>query len=222
METEPSASKKPKSGWLNLLVDYGPVVVFFLVYRHFTPADRQNMVGEVLAVIKGTASFMAAALVALIVSKWKLGRISPMLWLSTALIVGFGGLTIVLGDPFYIQLKPTAIYLLFGTVLLVGFWRGKALLKVLLEAAFEGLSDAGWLKLSRNWGVFFFVLAALNELLRYRYNMQNGQFDTWIAAKLWVFLPLTFLFTFVQIPMLLRHGMADDEKSEVVENPPHE
>ena len=208
---------KPKSGWLNLVVDYGPVIVFFAVYKYFSPADRENSVGEVLAVIKGTVSFMVAAVIALLVSKWKLGKVSPMLWLSTLLIVGFGGLTVLLHDPIWIQVKPTAIYVLFGVTLLVGIWRGKALLKVLLEAAFEGLNDEGWMKLSRNWGYFFLVLAAVNEGLRHWLS-----FGDWIAAKLWVFLPATFLFTFVQIPMLMRHGLAAEEQADVLENPPHE
>ncbi len=208
---------KQKSGWLNLVVDYGPVIVFFAVYKYFSPADRENSVAEVLAVIKGTVSFMVAAVAALLVSKWKLGKISPMLWLSTVLIVGFGGLTVLLNDPIWIQVKPTAIYLLFGVVLLIGFWRGKALLKLLLEAAFEGLSDEGWMKLSRNWGLFFLVLAAGNEGLRHWLS-----FGDWIAAKLWVFLPATFLFTFAQIPMLMRHGLAEAEEAEVLENTPHE
>ncbi len=210
------APKKAKSGLLNLLVDYAPIAVFFGVYRYNAPAKHEG-IGEVAAVITGTGAFMVAAVIALLVSKWKLGRISPMLWLSTVLIVGFGGLTILLRDPVWIQVKPTAIYVLFGTVLLAGVMRGKALLKILLEAAFEGLSDAGWLKLSRNWGVFFFALAVLNEVLRAQLS-----FGDWIAAKLWVFLPLTFLFTFLQIPMLLRHGLAQEAEPEVLSDPPHE
>ena len=221
-QTADPAKPKPKSGWLNLLVDYGPVLVFFLTYRHFSPADRDNIVGEVLAVVKSTATFMIAAVIALAVSKWRLGRVSPMLWLSTGLIVMFGGVTVMLRDPFYIQLKPTIIYLLFGTALLIGVMRGKALLRYLLEAAFEGLTHDGWMKLSRNWGWFFFVLAAMNEVLRYFYNVENGNFGTWIAAKLWVFMPLSFLFTMVQIPMLLRHGMAEAAEGEVLSDPPHE
>lgn len=208
---------KPKSGWLNLVVDYGPVVVFFLLYRHYSPADKTNAVAEVLAVIQATGGFMAAALVALAVSKWKLGHVSPMLWLSTALIVGFGALTVVLRDPIWIQVKPTAIYLLFAGALLIGVWRGKALLQYLLQAAFEGLDQTGWMKLSRNWGLFFLVLALINEVLRHQLD-----FGDWIAAKLWVFLPLTFLFTFSQIPMLLRHGLAQEAEDEVLSDPPHE
>jgi intracellular septation protein len=210
------APRKHKSGWLNVLVDYGPLLVFFLAYRYFSP-DGDDIAGEVLAVIKSTGAFIAAAVAALAFSKWYLGKVSPMLWLSTALIVGFGTLTIYFADEFYVQLKPTIIYLLFGVALLVGCWRGKALLQTLLEAAFEGLSHEGWLKLSRNWGVFFLFLAALNETLR-----ATLSFGDWLAAKLYVFLPLSFLFTFTQLPMLLRHGLSLEDKAEVLENPPSE
>ncbi|HTM95768.1 MAG TPA: inner membrane-spanning protein YciB [Croceibacterium sp.] len=208
--------KNAAAGWINLLVDYGPLIVFFIVYRRYAP-DGEDMAGELLAVVKSTGAFIVAAIVALIVSKWRLGKVSPMLWLSTALIVGFGALTIYFHDQFYVQIKPTVIYLVFGISLLVGWWMGKALLKWLLEAAFEGLSEEGWLKLSRNWGFFFLVLAALNEALRLYLS-----FGDWLAAKIWVFLPLSFLFTFAQLPMLLRHGLAAEDKAEVIEHPPSE
>ena len=207
-------AKKPKSGWINVAVDYGPLLVFFLVYRWFRP-EGEDAAGEILAVIKGTGAFIVAALAALAISKVRLGKISPMLWLSTVLIVGFGALTIFFGDPVFVQLKPTIIYVAFGLLLLGGYMRGKALLKILLETAFEGLSDEGWLKLSRNWGVFFLLLAGLNEFLRWYLD-----FGDWLAAKLWVFLPLSFLFTFTQLPMLLRHGLDVGEEEKVVQNPP--
>lgn len=206
-----------KSGWLNLLVDYGPVLVFFLVYRHFSPADKEDAIGEVLAVVKGTGTFMVAAIIALAVSKWKFGKISPMLWLSTGLIVVFGAMTIMLRDPFWIQVKPTAIYLFFGVTLLAGIAKGKPLLKYLLQAAFQGLDERGWIILSRNWGVFFLALACLNEGFRYYLT-----FGGWLQTKLYVFLPLSFLFTFAHMPMLLRHGLGDDAKKDVVTHPPHE
>lgn len=209
------AEKKP-SGWLNVLVDYGPLVVFLGVYKYFAP-EKPEAIAEIAAVIKGTLAFMVAAVIALLFSKFKLGKVSPMLWLSTALIVGFGGLTVFLGDPTFVQLKPTLIYALFAAALLIGYWRGKALLQVLLEAAFEGVNEQGWMKLSRNWGVFFLILAGLNEGLRYFYNVENGTFETWLWAKFWVFMPLTFLFTFTQVPMLMRHGL---DVGEAADQPP--
>lgn len=209
--------KKPRSGWLNLAVDYGPVLVFFLVYKFLSPADKQDALSEVLAVIQGTGAFMVAALIALAVSKWKLGHVSPMLWLSTALIVVFGAMTVLLRDALWIQIKPTVIYLLFGTALLIGVACGKPLLKYLLQAAFEGLDDAGWRILSRNWGLFFLVLAALNEGFRHFLS-----FGGWLETKLWVFLPLSFLFTFAHMPMLLRHGLGADDTPEAASHTPHE
>ena len=207
---------KPKSTWVNLAVDYGPILVFFAVYRYYSPADEADAVGSVMAVVRSTAAFVIASLVAIAVSKWKLGHISPMLWLSTALIVFFGSLTVIFQESFWIQIKPTVIYLVFGVSLLVGWLRGVSLIKVLLGTAFEGLTERGWMLLSRNWAFFFLVLAGLNEVLRAIFNEANGQFGTWITAKLWVFLPLTFLFTFAQIPMLMRNGMAEDEADDTV------
>lgn len=204
-ETE---GKKAVSSWLNVAVDYGPLLVFLGVYKWQSPAES-NAVGEVAAIIAGTGAFMVAALAALAISKWRLGKISPMLWFSTALIVGFGSLTIFFGDPTFVQMKPTIIYASFGVVLLGGFFMGRAMLKILLEAAFEGLSDEGWLKLSRNWGVFFLMLAVLNEILRAQLD-----FEGWLWAKLWVFLPLTFLFTFSQIPLLMKHGLSFEEAKD--------
>ena len=212
-------AKKPKSTWLNLAIDFGPLLVFFLAYRHFSPSGEAKTAGfgSAIAVTKSTAVFVVATVIALVVSKWKLGKIAPMLWLSAVLIVGFGTLTVLLGDPFWIQVKPTAIYLLFAATLFIGLWRGKPMLRYLLEAAFEGLDHEGWLKLSRNWGFFFVFLAGLNEVLRHKLS-----FDAWLAAKVWGVTSLSFLFTFTQLPMLLRHGLTQEAKAEAEQSPPHD
>ncbi|KEO88488.1 septation protein A [Erythrobacter sp. JL475] len=206
-ETE-TAPKKKGSGWLNVAIDYGPLLVFLGVYRFNAPADP-NPAGELLAIIYGTGAFMVAAVIALISSRALLGKISPMLWFSTALIVGFGALTIFFGDPTFVQIKPTIIYALMGAALIVGFFMGRALLQILLEAAFEGVDEQGWLKLSRNWGIFFLFLAGLNEVLRSQLS-----FESWLWAKFWVFMPLSFLFTFSQIPLLMKHGLSLDDGEE--------
>ena len=209
-----SDSKKKGSGWLSVAVDYGPLLIFLGVYRYYAPEEAEP-IAEIAAVVRGTLAFMVAAVAALAISKWRLGKVSPMLWFSTALIVGFGALTIFFGDPTFVQLKPTIIYCGFGIALLAGWMMGKPLLKTLLAAAFEGLCDEGWLKLSRNWGFFFLALAVLNEGLRAYLD-----FGDWLAAKLWVFLPVSFLFTFSQIPMLLKHGLSLEEKDEVLKDEP--
>ncbi len=216
---EASEKKKPKSTWLNLLIDYGPVLVFFIAYRLLRPDSNQDAVGEIVAVTKSTGAFIVATVLALIVSKLKLGKISPMLWLSSVLVVGFGALTMWSQDEAWISHKPTVVYLLFAGALFWGWFRGRPTLKYLLESAFEGLNDLGWMKLSRNWAFFFLVLAGLNEVFAYR---PWFTFDEWLRAKLVVFMPLSFIFTFAHVPMLLKHGLAAQEEDEAVTHAPHE
>jgi len=217
-EQIPATRKKPKSSWVNLAIDYGPVLVFFIAYRLARP-DGNAALAEVVAVTKGTIAFMIATVAALAVSKWRLGKVSPMLWVTTVLVIGFGALTVWSQNPVWIRHKPTAVYILFGVVLLFGWMRSKPTLKILLESAFEGLSDEGWMKLTRNWGLFFLFLAGLNEVFA---NDAWFSFEAWLKAKLVVFLPLSFLFTFAHLPMLIRHGLAAEAKDEAATDLPHE
>ena len=139
---------------LSFALDFGPLLIFFLVYKFGAPEGS-----PITAAIYGTIAFMIAIVIAMIVSKWKLGKVSPMMWMSAILILGFGALTIYFNDPRFIQHKPTIIYAGFALILFGGLLRGKAMLKSLLQAAFEGLTDEGWLKLSRNWAIFFAAMA---------------------------------------------------------------
>ncbi len=217
-----NAKKSAGAAWINLLVDYGPLLVFFLAYRHFTPKGGDAGIAAVVGVTKSTIAFMAATVVALVISKWRLGKISPMLWLSSTLIIAFGTLTVFLGDPTWIQIKPTVIYVLFAAILFTGLRFRRPMLRDLLQSAFDGLDDEGWLKLSRNWAWFFVVMAVLNELLRHWFNKDNGGFETWLTIKVWGVTALSFAFTFAQLPMLLRHGMGESAEVEVESTTPHD
>lgn len=217
-----STDKRPTASWINLAVDYGPLLVFFLAYRHFSPKGGDAGIGTVIAVTRSTVWFMGATVVALAVSKWRLGRISPMLWLSSTLILGFGALTVFLGDPTWIQIKPTVVYLLFAGILFGGLRFRRPMLRDLLQSAFDGLSEEGWLKLSRNWAWFFLALAVVNEVLRHFYNKDNGGFETWLTIKVWGVTAASFLFTFAQIPMLMRHGLGDAGEDQAETHVPHD
>lgn len=180
---------KPAGGWA-LAIDYVPLLLFFFAYK---------MRGAFF----GTATFMAAIVLAVIVSKVKLGRVSPMLWLSAVLVIGFGGLTIYFHDPRFIQLKVTLIYGLFALILFGGLAARRPMLKYLLQAAFEGVDERGWLKLSRNWAIFFTAMAVVNELLRARLG-----FDAWLTIKTWGITAATVVFAAANVPMLMRHGLS--------------
>ncbi len=191
---------KPKgTGNLGLLLDYGPLIAFFAAFRLAGGGEEATRLS---AIVISTATFMVAIVIALIVSKWRLGRIAPMLWISAVLIVGFGTLTIWFHDPRFIQLKPTIIYAGLGGLLLGGVAFGRPLLKYVLEAGFEGLGERAWIILSRNWGLFFLGMAVLNEVL-----VSQLSFDTWLAVKVWALIPLSMAFGIAHVPYMMKNGL---------------
>lgn len=205
MAQDKTAPKSAHNGNLSLALDFGPLLVFFLTYKGagwiWGPGN------PITAMSLSTAAFMAAIVIAVIISKVKLGRVSPMLWLSAMLVLFFGGLTIYFQDQSFIQVKPTIIYSFFALMLFGGLLRGKALLKYLLQAAYDGLTDEGWRKLSRNWAFFFAAMAVANEAMRH-----SMSFDAWLAVKVWGVTIVSLLFAAANIPMLMRHGLALGDK----------
>jgi intracellular septation protein len=180
-----------------LLVDFGPLVVFFV-------ANAMASGPKIFKVLAATAAFMAATAVAMIVSRVKAGRISPMLWVTGALVLFFGGLTLWFRDDTFIKVKPTIVYTMFAVILGYGLATGKPLLRMLLEASYPGLNETGWRKLTVNWVCFFIGLALLNELV-----WRTQSWDFWVGFKLWGVVPLTLLFAIANVPMLLKHGLSD-------------
>lgn len=206
-----AVERKKPHGLLTFALDFGPLLAFFVAYK-----VAQGEVGSLSATIVGTLVFMAAIVVSLAVSLVKVGRVSPMTWISAVLIIGFGGLTIWFHDPKFIQVKPTIIYIGFSLLLFGGLAAKRPLLKYLFGPIFDGVTELGWLKLSRNWAIFFAVMAGLNEGLR-----QALTFDTWLSLKVWGVTVLSVLFAWANIPMLMRHGFAiGDDEAEAPVPPP--
>ncbi len=191
---------KSLSPGLRMAIDYGPLAVFFAV-NFATPGL------PIVRVVAATTAFVIATIAAMIVSKVKAGQISPMLWMSGALVVVFGGLTIYFHDERFIKMKPTIVYAMFSAILTFGLVTGRPLLQSLLETAYPGLTPEGWRKLTRNWAVFFAFMAVLNECV-----WRNTSWDFWVGFKLWGAIPLTLLFAFANIPMLLKHGLQTGDK----------
>ena len=199
-----------------MAVDSAPLVIFFLV-NFLAPAEpMMRLVAQfsgflsgmerlgaivIARVICATAAFIIATVVAMIVSRVKLGHVSPMLWISGVLVVVFGGLTIYFHDPRFIQMKPTIVYAAFAAVLLFGLVTGRPLLQGLLGTAYPGLTAEGWRKLTRNWMIFFLAMAVLNEIV-----WRSTNWNFWVGFKLWGAIPLTLGFALANMPMLLRHG----------------
>ncbi len=192
-----SAADREPTGGAKLLIDLGPLLVFFLV-NFFAP------VPPLTKIFVATGAFMVAMVAAMLYSAIRFRHISPLLWFSGVMVVILGGLTIWLHNETFIKVKPTIYYLLVAGLLGFGLWKDKPLLKLVLGSAYPGLSEEGWRKLTRNWALFFAGMAALNELV-----WRNSSTDFWVGFKLWGAIPLTFLFAALNIPMLLRHGLSE-------------
>ena len=195
------STKQQSGSGSQLLVDVGPLLVFFAA-NFFAP------VPSALKIFVATGAFMAAMVAAMIYSALRFGKISPMLWFSGVLVVVMGGVTLWLHDETFIKMKPTIYYIFVSALLGFGLIADKPLLKQVLGTAYPGLDEEGWRKLTRNWAIFFLFLAALNEAV-----WRNSSTDFWIGFKLWGAIPLTFLFAAANIPMLLKHGLNSEEAS---------
>jgi len=202
-------SREPAGG-ARLLVDIGPLLIFFLV-NFLAPVPGP------LKIFVATGAFMAAMMAALVFSAVRYRYVSPLLLFSGVMVVVLGGLTIWLHNETFIKVKPTIYYALVSGVLFFGLATGKPLLKAVLGSTYPGLDEEGWRKLTRNWAIFFAVMAVVNETV-----WRNSSTDFWIAFKLWGAVPATLLFALANVPMLLRHGLSTEDAAKPVEPGPIE
>jgi intracellular septation protein len=201
-----SAKSEPQGG-AKLLIDLGPLLVFFLA-NFFAP------VPALMKIFVATGAFMLAMVVAMIFSALRYRRISPLLWFSGVMVVILGGLTIWLHDRTFIQMKPTIYYALVSGLLIFGLLTDRPLLQRVLGSTYPGLDQDGWNKLTRNWAIFFAFMAVLNEAV-----WRNSSWNFWLGFKIWGALPLTFLFAAANIPMLLKHGLMKEDAVPVEPGP---
>ncbi|HYI39784.1 MAG TPA: septation protein A [Allosphingosinicella sp.] len=203
-----TTEKKEPSVGARLMIDLGPLLVFFLV-NFLAP------VPDMLKIFYATGAFMAAMIVAMMISYFRYRHISPLLWFSGIMVVILGGVTIWLHNDTFIKMKPTVYYVLIASLLAFGLATGRNLLKMVLGAAYPGLSEEGWKLLTRNWAIFFIVMALVNEAV-----WRNSSTSFWIGFKLWGFLPATFLFAIANVPMLMKHGMQLEKGKDEPPVPP--
>jgi intracellular septation protein len=180
----------PQQLW-KLLVELGPLLLFFFVNSR-------------AGIFWGTGTLVVATAVSIVVSRVMFGKLAIMPLVSAFFVIIFGGLTLWLADDLFIKLKPTIVNSMFGAVLLGGLALGKPLLPLVLDSVFR-LTSEGWRKLTFRWAIFFFVLAALNEIV-----WRTQTTDFWVNFKVFAIMPLTLAFALAQTPLILRHEAKDE------------
>jgi intracellular septation protein len=186
------AEKKKLNPTLKLVLDIGPLILFFAANAKF-------------GIYAATGAFMVAVLIALAVTYVLVRRLEIMPLVTAVIVFVFGGLTLVLHDELFIKLKPTIIYLLFGGTLLGGLSFNKPLLGLLFDSVFH-LTEEGWRKLTWRWAFFFLFLAVVNEVV-----WRTQTTDFWVSFKLFGVVPLTFLFGALQYPLLVKYSAEQKE-----------
>ena len=174
---------------LKFLTDFGPLVIFFILYY-------QNDNNLRLAI----PPFIIATLISLAVV-YLLEKQIPLVPLASGILISvFGGLTLYFKNPIFFYMKPTIINLLFAGTLLFGkFILKKSLLKIFFKNSLK-LQDLGWSKLNNRWIFFFIFVAILNEIV---WRTQSEEF--WVNFKVWGMLPITFIFTAFQISLITKY-----------------
>ena len=194
---------------LKLVLEVGPIAVFFLAYRLAPVAeglsDSERQLEQILF---STKVFVPTILVALAAS-WLLTRHLPKMAVITAVVVTiFGGLTLILRDDTFVKMKTTILYGLFAGILLFGLIRGQSYLKYLMDELIP-MSDAGWMKFTVRFVVFYLCLAVLNEIV-----WRTWGTDTWVDFRTFVLPVANVVFIMAQLPLFQRYA-ADEPREDV-------
>ena len=180
--------------FIKFATDFGPLLAFFIIYYK----NDKDLVSAIPALI-------IATLIAICVIYMLEKRIPILPLMGAILVCLFGGLTIFFDNPIFIYLKPTIINLIFAFALFFGkVVLNKNFLKKLFESSIK-LEEAGWDKLIIRWIGFFIFLAILNEAV---WRTQTEEF--WINFKVWGILPITFLFTAFQLPLIQKYKKSEE------------
>lgn len=221
MSENKAEAAEPQVNWaetrpqiIKLALELGPLVVFFGVNaKGETILAHNEMLNNWFGgqpIIFATAVFMAAMAVSLALAWLLLKKIAVMPLVTGIVVLIFGSLTLYFQDATFIKIKPTITNVLFGGILLGGLVFKQSLLKYVFGDVYK-LLPRGWFVLTLRWGLFFMVLALINEAVwrgadAYFPNDAMAANDVWVAFKVWGVMPLTILFSVLQLPTLTKYA----------------
>lgn len=169
------------------LIDLIPAVLFFVALVKYD-------------IFIATAVLIPSLFVAAL-CHWMIDRKPPklQLWVAVLALV-LGGTTLALRDPLFIKIKPTIIYLLFGTALYASRFIGKKPLLARIPQHMLVMPDAIWDRLHTAWSLFFLFCAAMNVYVFSYYD------DViWGAYKSFGVSIMMFVFILGHIPLLHKY-----------------
>lgn len=193
MNTEKNARQETAKGAGQILFDLGPVIAFVATFNIVNRNNPEN------SIFIATAVFMAATMLAAGYAFLTTRKVPPVLIVTLALVIAFGGMTLALHDEALIKLKPTFVYLFYSASIFGAMAFGHNIWKLLFGHAFT-LPDRVWKILAIRWGLFFIAMAGINEIIRL-----TQPTDIWVNSRLFVGFPLVGLFMLLNLPITLKN-----------------
>ncbi len=212
------------------LFDFFPILLFFILYKFYLDLPDDLILGvnaliPVMELTPGEASdaIYLATLAAIVVTLVQVGlamiilrKVEKMPIITLALLLVFGGATLALKDPVFIQWKPTAINWLFALVFLGSHLIGdKPLVQRMMGQALEINEPRVWQQLNLAWVGFFVVAGLANVIVAPEIDPLGFEFseDTWVDFKLFGLMGMTIAFVVGQAFFLARYLPSTDEET---------
>lgn len=187
---------------LKIFLELGPLATFFIAFNWLNGDGPDD---DLDAIIWGNAALIVALAISLVVT-YAMTRTIPRVALATGIVATVTGvLAIWLWDPVFVKMKPTIVNAGFAAILLIGLAQGRSYIRSLMESLIP-LSDEGWMKLARNWAIYFSAMAVLNEVV-----WRTQPDETWVYVKTFVYPALAVVFTLSQAPLMARHSIEEPE-----------
>lgn len=199
-------SEKSVNPILKLVLELGPIVLFFVAYTRIK--DKTFTIGgtEYEGFIVATAAFIPVLLLTTGILWALTGKLSKMQLFTAVLVVVFGGMSIWFNDEKFFKMKPTIIYLMFGGILGFGLMRGQSYLRMVMDGAMP-MAEEGWMILTKRFAVFFVGLAVLNEFV-----WRTMSTDAWVNFKTFGLTAAVFVFMIMQSGLLNRYAIEDEKE----------
>ena len=181
---------------MKFLFDLFPVILFFAAFKF---ADIYVATGIAIAATFAQIGWL----------KLRGRKVEPMMWVTLAIIVVFGGATLFLHDDNFIKLKPTVLYWIFAAVLAGAPLAGKNPIKSVMGSQMQ-LPDHVWGRLNWSWACFFAVMGAVNLWVAFyvpaEWHLTKEEADNiWVNFKLFGGMGLMLVFVIAQAVYLSRH-----------------
>jgi len=175
--------------FLKFITDFGPLLIFFTIYYK----SGSNLTAAIPPLI-------IATIIAVVIMYFVEKKIPYVPLIGGIVISLFGGLTLYFENPIFLYMKPTIVNIIFASILIISkVFFNKNFLRFFLQTAFQ-LDEIGWNKLNFRWAYFFIFLAILNEIV-----WRTQPETTWVNFKVWGMLPITFIFTALQLPLINKY-----------------